>query len=143
MTNNKPWPVAVVQEEATGCGLAAVANILGQPYSWVKSLAHSKGISASDEALWSDTQYVRALLASQGVQTSSTETPFQSWESLPDLALLAIKHHQKEGRNFWHWVVFMRVQGQEVVLDSASYLPTNYREDFTEMQPKWFISVNK
>lgn len=41
----------------------------------------------------------------------------------------------------WYWVVFQRVDGQGVVLDSASYLPSNVRTDFDAMQPKWFIEV--
>ncbi|MFG1488930.1 hypothetical protein ABMA58_06730, partial [Oceanospirillum sp. HFRX-1_2] len=59
----------------------------------------------------------------------------------PDLALLSIKHHQEAGKNFWHWVVFKRVEGEGYVLDSASYLPDNVRTDFEAMQPKWFIDV--
>ena len=131
----------VIQEEATGCGIASTANILGKSYAEMKAIANEMGIHASDEALWSDTQYVRRLLSHAGVETADDETPFQSWESLPDVALLSIKHHQKDGRNFWHWVVFKRVDGQPVVLDSASYLPSNIRQDFEAMQPKWFIAV--
>ena len=55
----------------------------------------------------------------------------------------AIKHHQENGRDFWHWVVFERTAGQMHVLDSASYLPTNIRTDFAAMQPKWFIAVDR
>ena len=131
----------VIQEEATGCGIASTANILGKSYAEMKAIANEMGIHASDEALWSDTQYVRRLLSHAGVETADDETPFQSWKSLPDVALLSIKHHQKDGRNFWHWVVFKRVDGQPVVLDSASYLPSNIRRDFEAMQPKWFIAV--
>ncbi|WP_207204472.1 hypothetical protein [Nitrosomonas eutropha] len=64
-------------------------------------------------------------------------------DTLPDLALLSIKHDQEEGKNFWHWVVFKRVNDQLFVLDSASYLPSNIRQDFDAMQPKWFIEVKK
>lgn len=133
---------AVVQEETTGCGIASVANILGKTYSEMKSIANAMGIYASDKSLWSDTQHVRRLLSSAGVQTSQDEVPFESWQTLPDLALLAIKHHQEEGKDFWHWVVFKRMDGQAFVLDSASYLPSNTRQDFETMQPKWFIEVN-
>lgn len=133
----------IIQEEPTGCGIAAVANILGKPYADIKSVANVMGIYAEDESLWSDTNYVRKLLASAGVNCSPTETPFESWQQLPDLALLAIKHHQKDGQNFWHWVVFKRANGESVVLDSASYLPANIRTDFSDMQPKWFIKVVK
>lgn len=131
----------VIQEETTGCGIASVANILGRTYPEMKAVANSMDIYAEDKLLWSDTQYVREMLSSAGVKTSPDETPFQSWEGLPDVALLSIKHHQEGGRHFWHWVVFKRRDGQEFVLDSASYLSSNIRTDFDEMQPKWFIEV--
>lgn len=131
----------VIQEETTGCGIAAAACVLGQSYAQMKTIAHAMGISAQDEQLWSDTQYVRRLLASGGVRCSATEIPFQSWQALPDLALLPIKHHQQQGREFWHWVVFQRVDGQPWVLDSASYLAHNLRQDFDAMQPHWFIAL--
>lgn len=131
----------VVQEETSGCGIAAVANILGKSYSEMKAIANAMGIYAEDKSLWSDTQYVRRMLASAKVVTSADEIPFEAWEALPDLALLAIKYHQQEDRNFWHWVVFKRENGEAVVLDSASYLPANIRTDFDEMQPKWFVEV--
>lgn len=131
----------VVQEETTGCGIASVANILGKSYSEMKAIANAMGIRATDKSLWSDTQYVRRMLSSAGVGTSKNEFPFDSWESLPDLALLSIKLYQEDGKNFWHWVVFKRVDGQPYVLDSASYLPANIRQDFDAMQPKWFIEV--
>lgn len=131
----------VVQEEVTGCGIASVANILGKTYAEMKAIASAIGIHAADTSLWSDTQYVRRLLSSAGVETSRDEIPFDSWEALPDLALLSIKHHQEDGKNFWHWVVFKRIDGQPLVLDSASYLPSNVRQDFEAMQPKWFIEI--
>ena len=108
----------------------------------MKEVANSMGIFAEDESLWSDTQYVRNMLSQFGVKTSKLETPFESWDKLPNLALLAIKHHQENGKNFWHWVVFKRQQGNAFVLDSASYLKPNLRTDFNEMSPKWFIGVN-
>lgn len=133
----------VVQEEVTGCGIASVANILGKSYADTKAMANGMGIFAEDQALWSDTAYVRRLLAAGGVRTSADELPFVSWQALPDTALLAIKHHQEQGRDFWHWVVFRRIGGQPLVLDSASYLPSNLRQDFTAMQPRWFIAVER
>ncbi len=131
----------VVQEEATGCGIASVANIVGKTYAEMKAIANVMGIYAQDTTLWSDTRYVRRMLSTSDVTTSTDEIPFESWDALPDLALLSIKHHQNDGKNFWHWVVFKRIDGQAVVLDSASYLPSNIRTDFNEMHPKWFIEV--
>lgn len=142
-TGNQIAPTSVIQEEPTGCGIAAVANILGQTYAAVKAAANGMGIYAADTSLWSDTQYVRRLLTAAGVATVAEELPFQSWEALPDLALLPIKHHQVDGKEFWHWTLFKRVNGQPFVLDSASYLPSNIRQDFEAMQPQWFIPVHK
>lgn len=131
----------VLQEEATGCGIASVANILGKTYSEMKAIANAMGICAEDKSLWSDTQYVRKMLSSAEVEMSADEIPFESWRALPNLALLSIKHHQEDGKNFWHWVVFKRAEGQAFVLDSASYILTNIRTDFDDMQPTWFIEV--
>ncbi len=131
----------VIQEETTGCGIASVANIVGKSYAQMEAIANGMGIHAADTSLWSDTHYVRRLLAAEGIDTSSAEIPFQSWEALPDVALLAIKHYQQDGKNFWHWVVFKRVNGQPFVLDSASYLACNIRRDFAAMAPKWYIEV--
>ncbi len=131
----------VIQKEKTGCGIASVANILGKTYSEMKEIANEMGIYASDKSLWSDTQHVRRMLSASGIKTSDKELPFISWDVLPDLALLSIKHHKKGGKDFWHWVVFKRVEGRPLVLDSASYLTENIRTDFNEMHPTWYIEV--
>ncbi len=131
----------VIQEETTGCGIASVANILGKTYSEMKTIANAMGIYASDQSLWSDTQYVRHMLLSAGVETCEHEIPFKSWETLPNLALLSIKFHRQQGKTFWHWVVFKRINGQAFVLDSANYLSSNIRYDFEAMKPKWFIEI--
>ncbi|WP_130536326.1 hypothetical protein [Thiomicrorhabdus indica] len=131
----------IIQQEPTGCGIASCANILGKSYAEMKQVANAMGIFAEDKALWSDTEYVRQLLAEFGVQISANEIPFTGWDNLPDLALLSIKHHQEDGKDFWHWVVFKHIDGEPFVLDSASYLDNNLRQDFDVMHPKWFIEV--
>lgn len=133
----------VVQEETTGCGIASVANILGKTYAEMKEIANTMGIYASDASLWSDTQHVRKMLSAASFAMSETEIPFSSWSALPDTALLSIKHHQENGKFFWHWVVFQRRDGKAFVLDSDSSLASNIRTDFNTMQPKWFIEIKK
>jgi hypothetical protein len=100
------------------------------------------GIYASDKSLWSDTHYVRRMLAEFSVNISEEEHPFSTWDNLPNPAFLPIKHHYENGKNFWHWVVFSRANGKAAVLDSTSYLLENIRTDFSVMQPKWFIDVS-
>jgi len=109
----------------------------------MRAIANDMGIYVDDKLLWSETRYVRELLSSSGFETSDNEIVFESWDKLPDRALLSIKHHKEDGINFWHWVVFKRIEGQSFVLDSASYLPSNIRVDFDVMQPKWYIEVIK
>ncbi|BBB26150.1 hypothetical protein [Amphritea japonica] len=132
----------VIQEEATGCGIASAANILGLSYAEAKATANSMGIYASDEALFSDTAYMRRLLDAYGVKTSADETLFAGWNALPNTALLSIKHHYENGKPFWHWVVFKRTSAGEVLLDSAAYLDNNEITDFSAIKPTWYISVS-
>ena len=131
----------VVQEERTGCGIAAAAVIAGVSYAQAKRVAASLGISAQDRRLWSETAHVRRVLASFGVEASRATRPFRAWSKLPDCALLAIKWHLKEGRPFWHWVVFVRAGDQQYVLDSKATLKTPLRTDFGRMKPRWFLPV--
>jgi hypothetical protein len=134
-------PIHFLWERRAGCGIATVSAIVGLSYPEVKSVANSLGIFAHDECLWSETAHVRMLLNHFGVRTGSREVPFRSWDSLPDIALLAIKWHLENGRPYWHWVVFVRENGQSFVLDSKKSLRTNRRTDFGRMKPKWYISV--
>lgn len=131
----------VIQEEKTGCGIASAAAIGGLSYHRTKKIANDIGIFADDQALWSDTNHVRRLLSKLGIRTAISEQPFTGWEHLPDCALLAIKWHKKSGKQFWHWVVFIRENSESYVLDSKKSLRNNIRKDFGRMKPKWFIPV--
>lgn len=131
----------VIQEETTGCGIAASAVLAGVSYEEARRQACALGIHAADTALWSDTEHVRTLLRAFGLSVSDTETPFESWERLPDKALMAIKWRMEHGRPFWHWVVFVRAGGKARVLDSKKALKSNIRRDFGRIKPKWYIEV--
>lgn len=133
----------VLQDEPSGCGIACVATLACKKYAEIKEYANSRGIFAEDERLYSDTEYVRTLLDNYGIKASGYESPFESWKKLPDTALLAIKYRFENGRPFWHWTVFARIDGDPVVLDPARYLKNNIRTDFEMMQPEWFIEIFK
>jgi ABC-type bacteriocin/lantibiotic exporter with double-glycine peptidase domain len=133
----------VVQLERTGCGIAAVATIAGVSYRQAKRRANRLGICATDRDLWSDTAHVCRLLREYRLHPSTAKQPFRSWESLPDLALLAIKWHRRGGHSFWHWVVFVRDGGGERVLDSKRNLKSHVRRDWGRMRVKWYLRVSK
>jgi hypothetical protein len=131
----------VIQQETTGCAIAASAVLAGVSYTAAKKAAKSLGITAADPTLWSSTIYIRQLLGHFKISLSATETPFTSWQSLPDRALLAIKWHKEKGIPYWHWVVFVRDASGEYVLDSKKSLTKNIRTDFGRMKPRWFIGI--
>ena len=131
----------VIQQEATGCAIAASAALAGVNYTTAKKAAKKLGINAADSKLWSSTAYIRQLLSHFKIGLSPTETPFTSWQSLPDRALLAIKWHKEKGIPYWHWVVFVRDTHGEYVLDSKKALKQHKRTDFGRIKPKWFIAI--
>jgi hypothetical protein len=131
----------VVQLEQTGCGIAAVAAMAGVSYRHAQRTANRLGIFAHDHRLWSETAHVRCLLQEYRLETVSGEKPFRSWDSLPDLALLAIKWHRERGVPYWHWVVFVRDGEGARVLDSNRSLMHRVRKDFGRMKPKWYLAV--
>ena len=132
----------VIQEENTCCGIASCAAIAGISYKEAKKVANSIGIFAEDKNLWSETTHIRKLLSELGFKTGK-QIKFASWNKLPDLALLSIKWHLEEGKPYWHWVVFVRENRKEYVLDSKKELKSNIRFDFGRMNPKWFIKLVK
>jgi ABC-type bacteriocin/lantibiotic exporter with double-glycine peptidase domain len=133
----------VVQEEVTGCGIASVAMLAGVTYEEAQRVANRLGICAADKRLWSETAYVRTLLQHYGMLAAAHETPFVTWEALPDTALLAIKWHLERGRPYWHWVVFWRRPQGAVVLDPKRALRSNVRTDFGRMHPRWYIAIQR
>lgn len=132
---------AVIQEESTGCGIAASAALAGISYLEAKRIANALGIYASDKSLWSETDHVLKLLQALGIAVSSKEVPFESWERLPDKALMAIKWRMKQNKPYWHWVVFVREGSEAKVLDSKKALKSNVRQDFGRINPRWYIQV--
>lgn len=131
----------VVQLEPTGCGIASAAAIACVSYRRAQAVARSLGIVAGNRDLWSTTGSVRSLLKALGVPTGSGEQPFKGWHLLPDRALLSIRWHLEGGRPFWHWVVFVREDGRQYVLDSKASLRNHVRTDFGRMKPRWFIRI--
>jgi ABC-type bacteriocin/lantibiotic exporter with double-glycine peptidase domain len=131
----------IIQKDKTGCGVACVAMIAGKTYEEVKLKANSLGIFTEDKKLWSETTYVRKLLKEYQISFSKTEEPFSEWAALPDIALLSIKYRIEHGKPFWHWTVFERKNGNDIVRDPAAYLDENERTDFESINPKWFIKI--
>lgn len=112
---------AVVQQDRTGYGIASVAALAREKYATVKAEVARLGIAVTDARLWSDTSQVRRLLGRFHI-SAGKEVDFTSWNSLPDCALLAIKWHREKTGTAWHWVVFVRDESGDYVLDPKKAL---------------------
>lgn len=133
----------VIQQEKTGCAIASSAVLASISYKKAKSIANGLGIYAEDSTLWSDSKYIRKILKKLNVKASKTENPFKSWAELPECALLAVKWHIEKGKPYWHWVVYVRENNTEYVLDSSKRIKNNKRTDFGRIKPKWYIKIIK
>ena len=129
----------ILQEEATGCGFACVAMLAETSYQEVKKLANQQGMNASDEKLFTTTDYVRKLLGDLNFSLGQDEVAFTHWNELPQLALLATKYRIENDNPRWHWCVYSANPAR--VLDPASYLDVNERTDFDNIDVKWYIPV--
>ena len=132
----------VLQQERTGCAIASSAALAGISYAKAKLIANGLGVYAEDSELWSETNCIRKILGKLNIKASKSEIPFKSWEELPERALLAIKWHMEKGKAYWHWVVYVRENNNEYVLDSSKRIKNNKRTDFGRIKPKWYIEVN-
>ena len=131
----------VIQEEKTGCAIAASAAIARLSYAEAKTIANRIGVHAEDESLWSDTRAIRKLLSELAINIDDKELDFIDWQQLPDCALLAAKWHMHNGKPYWHWAVFVRESNDVYVLDSKKALHIHRRKDFGRIKPKWYIPV--
>jgi hypothetical protein len=129
----------VLQEEPTGCGFACVAMVAERSYEQVKQLANEQDIYASDEILYTTTNYVRQLLKDLNVGIGREEVPFTNWNDMPDKALLATRYRIENGTPRWHWCVYS--SNPSKVFDPASYLEENERKDFDAIKVHWYIPV--
>jgi hypothetical protein len=132
----------VIQQDRTGCAIASAAALAGTSYEAIKQLTNAVGIDVWDPALWSDTRPMVELLKAVGITIPEQVTGFESWETLPDCALLAVKWREEQGRASWHWVVFVNDGNDRYVLDPKKGLKSNVRRDFGRIKPKWYIPVD-
>jgi hypothetical protein len=57
----------VIQEEPTGCSIAASAALAGISYAEARCKANALVIYAENTALWSETEHFRRLLRELGI----------------------------------------------------------------------------
>ena len=133
-------PRIVIQEDATGCGIACAAMLAGKTYHAAKKRAKNLGIFPDDRTLYSDIYDLRPLLESYNIRIGK-KVPFRNWKELPTPAILAINYRADIGSPSWHWAVFHKGDSGPVVLDPSRKLHTNERSDLGKLRPKWYVQV--
>lgn len=132
------------QKEEANSGFASVTNIVKLPYldtlrEQIKQINEKETHNLNS---YSDLDYMRQLLKENKFESKDT-AEFESWEKLPDLALILIEHRVTCLGSCCQWAVFKRDINKYVVLNSITYyLGDNPRTDFDTMQVKKFIEIS-
>lgn len=117
----------VVQEDATGCGLACIAMLSGRKYQEVKNLAVSDLDFDNEGYFYTGTRDLVQLGESFGLKVGTRRRKFKKFDLLPNKAILAINY--KEKSDTWHWVVFHRSNKEQYVLDPKKSIKNTKRKD--------------
>ncbi|SNB45245.1 cysteine peptidase family C39 domain-containing protein [Geobacter sp. DSM 9736] len=133
-------PRVVVQEDATGCGIACAAMLAGKTYHAAKRRAKELSLFSDDRNLSSDISDLRPLLESYNIRIGR-KTSFRNWNEVPSPSILAVKHKAGAESECWHWTVFHRRENGPVILDPDRNLKSNVRRDLARLKPKWYIPV--
>lgn len=127
------------QHDATDCGLACVAMLAKVSVDDVKRKARDLFNWADENDFSTEGPELRKLLNFYKIQTAKRLVPFNGWDKLPSLCILAINYHEMD--ETWHWVIFERKDGEKSVTDPNSYVKANKRTDFGRMKPKWYLKI--
>ena len=128
----------VLQDDATGCGLACVAMIVGKTYAEVKKIALDNKILEEKKTFYTTSSDLINLLnyfnfkADRGRKVGN-------WSSIQCLSIVAINF--SESRNSWHWVVYVPDENKGYVLDPHKKIKNDKRVDFSRMRLRSYIPI--
>ena len=123
----------VMQLEPTSCGIACVATVGRLTHGRV--LGAARGIFGWDKTqrtYYTNFEQLKKLLSSFGIAVGRRINK-SDWAAVPDLAIAAINHRRtRNDVEYWHWVVFQRINDDFFVLDPRS--KREVRRDFGKMR---------
>lgn len=130
----------IKQGDRTGCGIACIAMLAERRYEEIRKIAVSDPGFERQGDFYTRARNLRKLGESVGVVIQA-ERPmkFKCWDGLPDKAIIAI--NPKNNCQTWHWVVFVRENGLDFVLDPKPSVKSDHRTDFGRMKPVAFLPV--
>ncbi|RWU03286.1 hypothetical protein DWB63_11835 [Pseudodesulfovibrio sp. S3] len=128
----------VIQENATGCGLACVAMVARVPYAEVRSLAVEHLGFDSIGPFYTDLDDLRYMLDWYGYGVLRW-TPFKSYDSVSPLCVLEI---ERSGI-YNHWVLLIKCALDRYVLDPFPDVKTERRRDWWRLRPISYANIIK
>jgi len=129
----------IIQDDASGCGLACVAMIVGATYAEVKKLALDNGILEEKRTFYTISRDLISLLNYFNFK-AERERKVSHWSSIQSLSIVAINF--RESSNSWHWVVYVPDENQGYVLDPHKKIKKEQRRDLSRMRLRSYIPID-
>lgn len=131
----------VLQQDASGCGLACVAMLANASYAQVKDEALKLPHFTLEDTYHTQGIDLRILLNRFHIQCGKRLVRFSEWNRLPDCCVLAVNYNERY--QMWHWVLFLRVGPDSYVLDPRKTILSSKRRDFGRMKPFWYLKIEQ
>ena len=128
----------ILQEDATGCGLACIAMIVGETYAEVKKIALDNEILEEKRTFYTTSSDLITILDHFHVKAKKGRK-VSHWPSVQTLSIVAINY--KENNDSWHWVVYVPDENQGYVLDPHKKIKNDQRVDFSRMKLRSYIPI--
>jgi hypothetical protein len=126
----------IIQEDATGCGLACVAMVARVTYRDVRHLA-VEWLGFDPFGPFYTTIYdLRDLLREYGY-CLSRNTPFRTFQAIDPLCLLELKRPGEHN----HWVLSVKCALDRYILDPAPHIRTDKRRDWRRIQVVSYANI--
>lgn len=128
----------IIQKDATGCGLACVAMIVGVAYAEVREVAVDlMGFDAAGP-FYTFNYDLRYILAEYGYGLSRC-TLFKSYDPISSLSILEIERAGDHN----HWVLLVKCGLDRFVFDPAQHIKTSRRRDWKRLKVASYMNVKK
>ena len=129
----------ILQEDATGCGLACIAMIVGETYADVKKVALENEILEEKRTFYTKGKHLITLLDYFNFKAKRGRK-VNNWSSIQSVSIVAINY--RENIDSWHWVVYVPDENKGYVLDPHKKIKNDKRIDFSRMRLRSYIPVN-
>lgn len=130
----------IVQEDATGCGLACVAMVAGVAYAEVRGLVIESFGFDQRGPFYTDVPDLRAMLGAYGY-VLSRRVKFKSYDRTGPLCILGLERGGSGEED--HWALLVRHGLDIYVLDPARHVKTPRRRDWNRLRVVSYMNISR